>query len=403
MKEFIVRNYSVKKKLSKKLYGAVHQEALFNVLLTETPIESKPSKELIAKLETNKNVLKILDIIDVGDCCYFACEQYGDKSLLDYAIESGKLNETITRNILKEILAGYEVFYNNQVVHQNILPQNILVDTNKQIAKIGMCNNVSHLYSAPEVSSVSDIWSIGAVVYFMLHGYPPFKHKKSIQTGYYFVRKDLSSACIDLLISCLRKDPKKRITYEELKSHPFIIGIKQKLIDLNKIPCTENEFYLSAGEEQKTIRRIEKKLLMGGKNYIGVKYLCRCGEEDDVLLKCGHYVCIGCAACDRVTKLDHKKMHITCPFCKLCFKMSIILCIENIVNIRLRCGCNVNKSKVAKCIKKNDFDFKQSSIVLITSLELIKAACERHNSELTYIEQCAIYAGICLLLGYIIS
>lgn len=86
--------------------------------------------------------------------------------------------------------------HDNNVFHRDIKPENLLLDQNQNIklCDFGWCAENIHLkrktfcgtyeYMAPEIVSdqaynyTIDIWSLGILLYEMLHGYAPFKGKE---------------------------------------------------------------------------------------------------------------------------------------------------------------------------------------------------------------------------------
>ena len=92
-------------------------------------------------------------------------------------------------------------------------------------------------YVAPEVlnreyTKSCDIWSIGAITYILLCGYPPFYGDTdnqifdSVRTGRFdFPSPDwdgISQSAKDFICALLRKDPSKRLTASEALRHAWI-------------------------------------------------------------------------------------------------------------------------------------------------------------------------------------
>ena len=105
-------------------------------------------------------------------------------------------------------------------------------------------------YLAPEIiegkghGQAVDWWSLGAILYEMLTGMPPFYSKdrdklfKSIKTGNVKYPKFLSKNAVSLLEGLFIKDPEKRLGsgnngVENIKNHPFFSSIDWNAI-LNK-------------------------------------------------------------------------------------------------------------------------------------------------------------------------
>lgn len=85
------------------------------------------------------------------------------------------------------------------------------------------------------------MWSAGVILYIMLCGYPPFNGKtdndiyKKIEVGKFEFKhndwKNVSSEAMDLIKRMLTYDPKKRISAQEVMSHPWVQHMKDKTHD----------------------------------------------------------------------------------------------------------------------------------------------------------------------------
>ena len=107
-------------------------------------------------------------------------------------------------------------------------------------------------YRAPEIiegkgyGQAADWWSLGAIIYEMLTGIPPF-YNKNREKLFYNIKIDqlkshkyLSKEVIDLLEKLFIKDPDKRLGsgpngVQDIKSHPFFAAINWKDILDKKI------------------------------------------------------------------------------------------------------------------------------------------------------------------------
>jgi serine/threonine protein kinase len=161
------------------------------------------------------------------------------------------------RKYTKQILDGLVYLHDNDVIHLDIKGANILVDDRGTIklADFGASEKVnknvkkesggsSHIagspyFMAPEVilqkgyDNRADIWSVGATVYQMATGSPPWKDMgfESLLALMHHIRTHpdppkipnfLSPLLKSFLYTCFQRDPKKRVSSRDLLKHPFL-------------------------------------------------------------------------------------------------------------------------------------------------------------------------------------
>lgn len=163
---------------------------------------------------------------------------------------AGRFPEPMLACFAKQILSGLAYLKSKHQIHRDIKPGNVCVNSNGEAkltdfgiasqldSTMGAANTFvgSSAYMAPErimgqqYSYPSDIWSIGIVFLELFGGEFPFPSSAVIiETMSRIVRDDpptpspdASAEFKDFCAGCLRKDPVKRLTAEELLSHPFI-------------------------------------------------------------------------------------------------------------------------------------------------------------------------------------
>ena len=198
--------------------------------------------EAVAQLHHN-NIVDIFEVGEHNNTPYIVFELVDGGSLKDQV--AGKPKRATYGASLVEVLASaIQVAHENEIIHRDLKPSNVLLDANgdPRITDFGLAkqNNPDFddtrvgsvlgtpAYMSPEQASVSsdkitpatDIYALGAILYYVLTGRPPFQSANDIDTLFHVVHSDpvsprkLSpSVPIDLetiCLKCLEKDPERR-------------------------------------------------------------------------------------------------------------------------------------------------------------------------------------------------
>jgi serine/threonine protein kinase len=168
--------------------------------------------------------------------------------------------------------------HQNNIIYRDLKPENVLIDkdgyikiTDFGLSKQNILDNFGASsfcgtpeYLAPEIieskghGKAVDWWSLGAIIYEMLTGLPPFYSKdrdklfKNIRSGLIRYPTYLSKEAINLLQSFFIKDSEKRLGsgingLNDIKFHPFFKNLDWDAIYKKKIkppfiPKISNEF-----------------------------------------------------------------------------------------------------------------------------------------------------------------
>ncbi len=117
--------------------------------------------------------------------------------VLEYA-DMGNINENVNyfynnkRNVLSEILSGLQHLHNNNIIHGDLKPSNILLLKSNNSVKVKLSDyETLHLkyqkqltpeYAPPEwkqnKTKQYDIWSVGCIIYQLFNNKPPFGSSK---------------------------------------------------------------------------------------------------------------------------------------------------------------------------------------------------------------------------------
>ncbi|KAJ7704362.1 kinase-like domain-containing protein [Mycena rosella] len=227
------------------------------------------------------NILRLHDVIHTETkliLVFEFCEQ-DLKRYMDQHGNRGALDPATVRSFMFQLLKGTNFCHENQVLHRDLKPQNLLINRKMEL-KLGdfglarafgvpvntFSNEVVTLwYRAPDVllgsrtySTSIDLWSCGCIFAEMISGMPLFRGKdnndqllhimkilgtpshqqfaKMLKDSPEIVLKDFppmpkanlaqvlpkaSPAALDLLERLLKFDPSERISAAEALSHPY--------------------------------------------------------------------------------------------------------------------------------------------------------------------------------------
>lgn len=189
-------------------------------------IELANDDELLARFQREAHILSsfsdphIVRIDDYGDdnnANYIVMDYIDGQSLKYYMINDGPMEALRALNYARQIAEGLDTAYKQGVVHRDIKPQNILINT-KDMVKItdfGLArgretvtltqSNVfmgTAYYISPEqaesgrsADTRSDLYSVATVLFEMLAGRPPFEGETAVDIVIKHMNEKVPSIC----------------------------------------------------------------------------------------------------------------------------------------------------------------------------------------------------------------
>ncbi|XP_051157218.1 serine/threonine-protein kinase fused [Leptopilina boulardi] len=218
------------------------------------------------------NIVQMLDSFETDNQIVVVTE-YADKDLYEIIGKTGRLSEERAQVIACDLVSALYYLHSNRVLHRDLKPQNVLLETNgvAKLCDFGFARSMSTgthvltsikgtpLYMAPELIEErpydhnADLWSLGCIVYELVVGIPPFQ-TTSILHLIKLIRFEsvkwpshITSICKSFLEGLLQKDPSQRLTWPSLLEHPFV---KDRIIIVGTPVPTSLTTPLSASQEK---------------------------------------------------------------------------------------------------------------------------------------------------------
>ncbi|XP_052025825.1 sperm motility kinase 2B-like [Apodemus sylvaticus] len=208
--------------------------------------------EIMMKVN-HPNIVSLFQVVETNKRIYLIMELAKGKSLHQYIREAGHLQEDEARAIFLQMLNAMNYCHNQGVVHRDLKPDNIMIDSNGRVKIIdfGLSTQMkpgqqlnyhcgTYPFAAPELllgrlydGRKTDVWTLGVVLYFMLTGRMPFdalnvpQLRRQVVSGKFPVPACLSKELQDLLSLLMTVNPTLRPTIAEVMMHPWLAGYSQ--------------------------------------------------------------------------------------------------------------------------------------------------------------------------------
>ncbi|KAH1112527.1 hypothetical protein AAZX31_04G196500 [Glycine max] len=201
------------------------------------------------------NIIRLLHFFQDDGCVYLVLEFCAGGNLASYIQNHGRVQQQIARKFMQQLGSGLKVLHSHDIIHRDLKPENILLSSHGveavlKIADFGLSRTVcpgeyaetvcgSPLYMAPEVlqfqryDDKADMWSVGAILFELLNGYPPFNGRNNVQVlrnirsctclpFSQLILSGLDPDCLDICSRLLRLNPVERLSFDEFYWHSFL-------------------------------------------------------------------------------------------------------------------------------------------------------------------------------------
>ena len=198
---------------------------------------------LLASRVSHKNILRIHDLGDVGGLKFISMAYVDGKDLHNLIAAEGKLPIERAVRIARLLCLALEAAHSEGVVHRDLKPQNVLMDSGEQVfvSDFGLAKSLegpstmmtnagevlgTPRYMSPEQAESksadhrSDLYALGLILYEMVTGDLPFGSESIMQTMYQRVTQDPKSPQLlnpevpdylsEIILRCLKREPELR-------------------------------------------------------------------------------------------------------------------------------------------------------------------------------------------------
>lgn len=185
------------------------------------------------------NIVNIYDVGSEKGMHYIVMEYVEGITLKTYIEKKGQLNYKEAISIAIQVARGIEAAHNNNIVHRDIKPQNIMISnegkvkvTDFGIARAATSNTIhsdvmgSVHYTSPEqarngfVDGKSDIYSLGIVMYEMVTGRVPFDGDTTVAIAIQHLQEEMVAPSVyapdlpisleKIILKCTQKSQDRR-------------------------------------------------------------------------------------------------------------------------------------------------------------------------------------------------
>lgn len=213
-------------------------------------------RKIVEDVSPHPNVIHLYDVCDDSFGVHLILELCSGGELFDRIVGQARYSEAGAAAVVRQIAKGLEALHGANIVHRDLKPENCLFlnkDKNSPLKimdfglssfedfanpVVGLFGSIDYVspeaLSRDKITTKTDIWSLGVILYILLSGYPPFfapsnrQKQQMILNGQFSFDektwKNISSSAKQLISNLLKVDPNMRPTAQQIVEDAWVRG-----------------------------------------------------------------------------------------------------------------------------------------------------------------------------------
>ena len=235
--------------IDKKYYAIKHMDKKIIFSILNSLLNIQKEIDIQSKI-SHPNIVKLLYVKETETSYDLIMEYAQNGNLFYYIRKNESLSEDESFSIFIQVVNAVNFLHENDLIHRDIKPENILLFENNvvKLCDFGWCVKLNGYqrgtfcgtteYMSPELvnhqgyGKENDTWSLGVLLYEMIHGYSPFKPDKNefspeeviqnIINHNLTFNQQVSERCKKLIYGLLNPNINDRYTVKDIFNSEFV-------------------------------------------------------------------------------------------------------------------------------------------------------------------------------------